>query len=344
MKNFKTALKKMTKILLVTFVVVGFTTLTLTSCRHKKEQEAAPTPTPTPVPVLGNVVFVQGGHLVEFNLSNSQITPLTSGKSTEWFPAVSPKGDEVIYWSNVDATVYNLWKLNLITSQRTQLTFNDTDGLHPNEKNLLLNTAAAWSSDGKSVIYAQDGDIWAIDTDGYNARTILAGHSALCPNFSPDGKSVLYISSLNDSVYNLYVLTQSDKTIKKITNYTDWNVGSPSYSTDGTKILFNLYRGDVTQLYTAKVDGTDPINLTNNVRSLSPRFGQGDKKIYYAAYGAGDDNGLNIYVMSSNGTDIKELTTNGGASPSWGTTTVPITAAVTAAATPLPVSAKPAHK
>ncbi|HTA76131.1 MAG TPA: hypothetical protein VK791_03120 [bacterium] len=305
---------------------------------------AAPTPTPTPIPVLGNVVFVQGGHLVEFNLSTSQITPLTSGKSTEWFPSVSPKGDEVLYWSNADATVYNLWKLNLINLQKTQLTFNDTDGLHPNEKNLLLNTAAAWSSDGKSVIYAQDGDIWAIDPDGFNPRTILAGHSALCPNFSPDGKFVLYLSNSNDTVYNLYVLTQSDKTIKKITDYTDWNVGSPSYSTDGTKILFNLYRADVTQLYTAKTDGTDPINLTNNVRSLSPRFGQGDKKIYYSAYGAGEDSELNIYVMSSNGTDVKELTTNGGASPSWATTLAPV-ATIIPVATPLAVtSPKPAHK
>lgn len=343
MKNLKKDLKNFSEILLAAFLVAGFIVLPLTGCRHKKEQEAAPTPTPTPIPVLGNVVFVQGGHLVEFNLSNSQITPLTSGKSTEWFPSVSPKGDEVIYWSNADAAVYNLWKLNLINSQRIQLTFNDSDGLHPNEKNLLLNTAAAWSIDGKSVIYAQDGDIWSIDADGYNPRTILAGHSALCPNFSPDGKSVLYLSSSNDTAYNLYVLTQSDKTIKKITNYTDWNVGSPSYSTDGTKILFNLYRGDVTQLYTAKTDGTEPINLTNSVRSLSPRFGQGDKKIYYSAYGAGEDSGVNIYVMSSNGTDVKELTTNGGASPSWATTIAPVAAAVSTTTSAI-TTPKPARK
>ena len=112
-------------------------------------------------------------------------------------------------------------------------------------------------------------------------------------------------------------LINPTKTITQITNYTDWNVGSPSYSMDGSKILFNLYRGDETQVYTAKSDGTDPLNLTNNVRSLSPRFGQDDKKIFYASYGTGSDSTLNIYVMSSNGTDVKALTTNGGSSPSW---------------------------
>jgi Tol biopolymer transport system component len=316
------ALQKLVGILLVILVLGEFSILTI-ACKPKKVEAPVATPTPTPVPALGNLIFVQGGHLVELNLTNSEITPLTSGKSTEWFPTTSPKGDQVVYWSNADSNVYNLWKLNLTNSQRTQLTFNDEDGLPSNEQNLLVNAAASWSSDGKTIIYAQDGDIWAIDSDGYNPKTVLSEQGALCPNFSPDGKSVMYLSNLNDTVYNLYVLNQSDKTIKQITQYTDWNVGSPSYSADGSKILFNLYRGDITQVYTAKADGSEPINLTNNVRSLSPCFGQGDKKIYYTAYGPSGDSNLNIYIMSANGSDVTALTTNGGASPSWAPIFIP---------------------
>ncbi len=300
-------------------------------CKPKKVQTEQPTPVPTPVPVLGSVVFTQGGHLVALNLANNQTTPLTSGKSTEWFPVVSPKGDQVVYWSNADTNIYNLWKMDLASAQRTQLTFNETDGLHPSDQNLLMNDAATWSTDQKSIVYAQDGDIWQIDADGYNPKTILSGHAAFCPSYSPDGKSVLYLSAGNDPVYNLFTMNLSDHTIKQITQYTDWNVGSPNYSADGTKIVFNLYRRDVTQIYMTKSDGTDPLNLTNNVRSLSPRFGQGDKKVYYAAYGVGDETTLNIYVMSTNGLDVKALTTNGGASPSWGTqfNTAPAPAAKT---------------
>ncbi len=321
---------------MVLALVAGFSTLSLTACKPRKIQTSDTTPVPTPLPVFGNVVFVQGGHLVEMNLANSAITPLTSGKSIEWFPVVSPHGDQVLYWSNADSDVYNLWKLNLSDAQRTQLTFDDQDGLPPNEQNLLMNAGAAWSTDGKTIIYAQGGDIWAIDSDGYNPKTILSGHGSLCPSFSPDGKSVLYLSSLNDTVYNLYVLNQSDNTIKQITHYTDWNVGSPSYSSDGSRILYNLYRGDVTQIYTARADGTDPLNLTSNVRCLSPRFGQGDKKVYYAAYGTDAESVLNVYVMSLNGLDVTELTMNGGSSPSWaaGFTTV----------VPTPTTAPATHK
>ncbi len=328
MKNKIINLQKIAGIFLVLSLLGGFLASTI-ACKPKVVEAPVTPPTPTPVPPLGNIIFTQGGHLVEFNLTTSETTPLTSGKSTEWFPKVSPKGDQVLYWSNAGSNVYNLWSLNLGNSQRTQLTFNDLTELPSNEQNLLLNTSASWSSDGKTIIYTQDGDIWAMDSDGYNPKTILSGQVALCPNFSPDGKSVLYLSNLNDLVYNLYLLNQSDKTIKKVTNYTDWNVGAPSFNTDGSKILFNLYRGDVTQVYTAKADGTDPINLTNNVRSLSPSFGQGDKKIYYASYGLSGDSDLNIYVMSANGTDVKALTTDGGASPSWAPIFIPVSAPAT---------------
>jgi len=328
MKTMSANFQKLAGIFLTLLIMVEVSTFNI-ACKPKKVEVPVLAPTPTPVPPLGNVIFVQGGHLVEFNLTNSQITPLTSGKSTEWFPKVSPKGDQVIYWSNADSNVYNLWSLNLINSQRTQLTFNDQTGLPPSEQNLLLNASASWSADGKTIIYAQDGDIWAIDSDGYNPKTVLSGQGALCPNFSPDGKSVLYLSNLNDLVYNLYLLNQSDKSIKKITDYTDWNVGAPSFSADGSKILFNLYRGDLTQVYTAKTDGSEPINLTSNIRSLSPSFGQGDKKIYYAAYGPSEDSDLNIYVMSANGADTKALTTDGGSSPSWAPIFVPVSTSTT---------------
>jgi Tol biopolymer transport system component len=105
--------------------------------------------------------------------------------------------------------------------------------------------------------------------------------------------------------------------MKKITNYTDWNVGSPSLSADGKKIIYNLYRSNTSQVYTVSTEGTDPLNLTTNNRSLCPRFAIKDRKIVYCAYGTGEDVALNMFMMNSNGTEVKPLTTDGGSSPSW---------------------------
>ncbi|HJT24778.1 MAG TPA: hypothetical protein VJ873_09390, partial [bacterium] len=311
-------------------MVLGLTlvfsmTLGSMGCKPKKIEVPPPAPTPTPVIPPGSVVFVQRGHLVRMDLASSQTVPLTSGKSTEWFPACSPKGDQVVYWSNaVDKNndqqgvpAYNLWKINMDGTNRIQLTFDEANLTGPRDQNLLVNNAPGWSQDGKKIIYSLEGDIWTMDPDGFNPETLLAGHKALCPVYSPDGKSILFISMDSDPVFNLWSMNLTDRTLKKLTNYSDWSVGSPSFSADGKKIIYNLYRENQTQVYTVEPDGSSPLNLTTNSRSLCPRFAQQDRKILYCSYGTGDDVGLTLYLANANGTDAKPLAPVGASSPSW---------------------------
>jgi Tol biopolymer transport system component len=286
-------------------------------CKHQAPPPQQPTPTPIPAAPVGSVVFVERGHLVRLDLTTSQTVPLTSGQSTEWFPACSPDGSQVAYWSNAGNGVYNLWKRNLDGQNPVQLTFNEKSSLGTSEQNLLVNDAPSWSTDGKKIIYALDGDIWMIDSDGYNPNTLLTGHASLCPSLFPDGKSVLYLSNENDQVYNLWTEDLLDKTVKKLTQYTDWNVGSPSLSSDGKKILFNLYRANTTQIYTLDVDGTNPVNLTSSTHNLCPRFAMGDKRVVYCGWVASVDDGLNLFIISINVPDSRSISTDFGSSPSW---------------------------
>lgn len=332
----------MRKYLSVTIPVLGLfllvsASLWTTGCKPKKVELPPPPPTPTPVLPPGSLVFVQRGHLVRLDLDSSQLTPLTSGKSTEWFPACSPKGDQLVYWSNSEnpnSGVYNLWRINLDGSDRVQLTFDGVNLLPIQHQNLLINNAPSWSVDGKHILYTLNGDIWTMDPDGYNPETLLVGHEALSPIFSPDGKTVVFLSNQDDPVYNLWVYTLGEKSLKKLTNYTDWSVGSPSFSMDGRKILFNLYRSNTTQVYTMGQDGGNPLNLTNNNRSLCPKFAQNDRKIVYAAYGTGEDIDINIYIANSNGTESKALTTQSGSSPTWAPARILVQSAVTPVASP----------
>lgn len=316
-------------------VVVLLVSVSLVSmgCKPQKHELPPPPPTPTPIIPPGSVVFVQRGHLVRLDLDSSQTTPLTSGKSTEWFPNCSPKGDQVAYWSNAEEGIYNLWKVNLDGSNRVQLTFDEANAIGSGDQNLLINNSPAWSSDGKKIIYSEEGDIWATDADGFNPETLLSGQKALCPSYSPDGKSILYISMGTDSVFNLWTMSLSDRTPKKLTNYSDWNVGSPSFSVDGRKIIFNLFKENETQIYTVAADGTNPLDITHNNRSLCPRFAQNDRKILFCSYGTGEDVGLTLYVANANSTDAKALPPDNAASPSWAPAPVVAVTASTPAAT-----------
>lgn len=327
------------------FLLLGFGLMSSTGCKHRQPPPPPPPPTPTPIVAPGSLVYVQRGHLARLDLDSSQITPLTSGKSFEWFPACSPDGSQVLYWSNAESGRYNIWKMRQDGTQRTQLTFDEENTLRIGDQNLQVNACPAWSFDGKKIFYATGGNLWMMDSDGYNPETLLIDHNALCPAPSPNGKSVLFVSNKEDMVYNLWSLNLSDRSLKKITQYTDWNVGSPSYSKDGNKIMFNLYRSNTSQIYTMSTDGTNPVNITTNIHSLCPKFAVYDNKIVYCGWETSEDEGLNVYIMKANGTDGKVLTTEGGASPSWAsasviTATLPTPGALTPTV-PTPVAAAP---
>jgi Tol biopolymer transport system component len=227
----------------------------------------------------------------------------------------------VVYWSNAEG-IYQLWKINMDGTNRVRLTTDDFNALDPTDQNLLINDSPAWTPDGKRIAYSLAGDLWAMDSDGFNPETLLTGHKAHCPFYSPDGKSIYFISAGDDSVYNLWTMSLSEREPKKVTSFTDWNIGSPSFSSDGKKIIYNLYRENQTQVYTANPDGSDPLAVTNspsnNSHSLCPRFLQGDRKIVYCTYGTGEDVSLTIYIANANGSDPKTLVKE-ASSPSWAT-------------------------
>ncbi len=298
-------------------LILGLFFTSLVGCKHQAPPPPPPVPTPMPPPPAGSVVFVERGHLVRLDLATNQMVPLTSGKSTEWFPSCSPDGSQVAYWSNAGDGIYNLWKRNLDGQNPVQLTFNETSSIGSTEQNLLVNDGPSWSSDGKKILYSLDGDIWAVDADGYNPDTLLSGQSALSPVMFPDGKSLLYLSNNGASVYNLWTENLLEKSTKQLTQYTDWNVGSPSISSDGHKILINLYRDNTTQIYTLDADGTNPVNLTSSTHNLCPRFAMGDKEVVYCGWVSSVDDGLNLFIINANGTENKTITDDYGDSPSW---------------------------
>lgn len=303
------------RLLAVAALTMGMILPGASGCKKKEATVVEAAPTPTPQPPSGIVVYTIGGHLSRVDLQAGTLLPLTTGRSTEWFPSCSPSGHEVVFWSNSGTNIYNLWKVDINGTQRVRLTENPTDLLPATAQNLYLNSAPAWSPDGKRICYSASGDLWEIDNEGFNPRTLLAGHDAYSPAYAPKESSLIFVSAGDGPVNNLYKLNLTDYTVSKLTSYTDWNVGSPSYSSDGAKILFVLYRENVSQIYAMNADGTGSSNLTTDNASLCPKFAQADTKVVYCA--PSDDSTLNVYMMTSIGTDKKMMTSMGGTSPSW---------------------------
>ena len=104
----------------------------------------------------------------------------------------------------------------------------------------------------------------------------------------------------------------------------------PSWSPDGTQLVFRSNRDGKLDIYVMGSDGSNPTRLTAEDYNGSPSWSPDGTKI---AFSSGDTDGDAIYVMGSDGSDATRLTYQGNnGSPSWS----PDGARIAFASTPTP--------
>ena len=104
----------------------------------------------------------------------------------------------------------------------------------------------------------------------------------------------------------------------------------PSWSPDGTQLVFQSTRDGETDIYVMGADGSNPTRLTEEGYNGSPSWSPDGTKI---AFSSGNDDGIAIFVMGSDGSAPTRLTYRGNnGSPSWS----PDGARIAFAATPTP--------
>ena len=145
-------------------------------------------------------------HLQLLDLATHKIDILTSGKHDDVLPAWSPDGNEIAFVTKRgdDPDRTENWDVYVIGAQpgakERQVTTSPEADPHPE-----LESAPAWSPDGKTIAYIHGGDLKKIEYAVHTLAIIPAagGEAKLLtqnldrnveqPHWSPDGKSVFGI-------------------------------------------------------------------------------------------------------------------------------------------------------
>jgi dipeptidyl aminopeptidase/acylaminoacyl peptidase len=177
------------------------------------------------------------------------------------------------------------------------------------------------SPDGKSVVYVigdpdlarakRASHIWMMNIDGGNARQItFDAKGENSPRFSPDGKSLLMVSS-RDGSPNLYILPLNGGEARRLTNVST-GVADPLWSPDSKWIAFS------TDVY-AECSSDDACNQkTRDTWSNGPlKAHVADSLLYRHWTDWKDGTRTHVFLASATNGEVRDLTPGDFDSPTF---------------------------
>jgi Tol biopolymer transport system component len=272
--------------------------------------------------------------------------------------SISPCGSKVAYGSyDQETTEAGVYLVNIDGSDKTKLVggvylkyspFFDADGRgllfitgYPGENRLYSvtlertaiidfpdeipdMTSASFSTDGKLVFFGNEsgetGRIGKWDIERRRVTYISDENvSSYAPCVSPDGKLIAY-GVWEDGRPHLYVMDSEGKCPLRLTYDKDVLLGFYSFSPDSKNIVFAAEGKDGLEvIYKIAVDGTGEERLTyNQSRDIDPVYSPDGQFIAFESMSFDD---TEIFVMKSDGTELKRLTPEGD---NWGTVFSPM--------------------
>jgi Tol biopolymer transport system component len=176
------------------------------------------------------------------DVASGAATRFTSDPGWEAFPTWSPDGSRIIFTSNRDGGVYDLYQKPSSGAGNEELFYRSTEGKGPN----------SWSPDGKFLIYYSIGQpthlrLLAVDGPADRKPTPLVDpqFASVTGRFSPDGHWIAYSS--NESGKN-------EVSVRPFDTATG-SAGNPIVVTSGGGRA-PLWSGDGRELFYVAADGT----------------------------------------------------------------------------------------
>lgn len=193
-------------------------------------------------------------------------------------------------------TLLLFFSLNALTAQDRDKAKDSTKKatkelpLEPTRKVNFTTDKGTWisvdvSPDGTTIMFDMMGDLYTIAMAGGKATRVTEGMPYdVHPRYSPDGKSILFISDKSGSD-NLWIMDLASKEQKQLTKDKDKYHVSASWSPDGDYIVGSRGRRNIKPFIVHKDGGSgaDLLSKEKQNKYIDPAFSADGKYIYFSA-------------------------------------------------------------
>ncbi len=311
-------MKALRKILLATLALGA-----LSGCNdHVEVAIATVQPTATPVPKQDVLAFTRNGQLWVMRYDGSDTRLLArDARSSFWFPSPSPKASRrpphFLAWRSTQDGSQNVVRIYL--DGRIEALTDIGERADPEMKNARLGSAPVYDSKGERIIYSFNGNVWIMNADGENSRTLIHDGASYSPVFSPDDSRIAYVNGHRGD-YDLWIMDLSSRDTFQVTDFASQSVGQPRWWAEGKRILLTRSQKDESNVVSVLADVEQPVAdaevVTRDNMSASAILAPDAVHLLFSSarenYPSWD-----IWISDIKGNEAKILTTGGGLSPAW---------------------------
>jgi Tol biopolymer transport system component len=228
-------------------------------------------------------------------------------------PAWSPDGNTIayFYWGVIEVRQNGT---SSIDPSLTGIWFINPDGTN---KRMFLQGGDLpdWNQNGQKIAFEAGAQIYTIKINGDSLTQLTFGGRNFFPDWSPEGKKIAYDVTEPSDVRGVYIMN-SDGSDKRMVSNT-FTGRYPDWSPDGSQLVYIVYPGTGPQIFVSDTNGTNQTQLTflEDYDNSNPVFSPDRQKIAFSGQAPGTL--PQIYIMNSDGSDLKKLTTEGGTDPCW---------------------------
>jgi TolB protein len=275
-----------------------------------------PTFTPPPQPTkehIGRLIFTctRGDYnqLCMINADGTGYLQLTKLEAHSYYPVYSPLGGSVVYASNQNGGVFDLFLFIFDGERLLRLTQQIGNVISP-----------SFSPDGRKILFAnQAGEgptsLWTVDNTGENPDLLYAGPSTIvAADWAPVGNRIAFAMAVDQpDAYEIFIMDDDGTNVRQLTRGLPGIGGSLDWSPDGRQLLIYAGAPGDKNIFLVDVEAETAIQLTNGGNNAACSFSPDGQWIAFNSLRNNEQ--ADIFIMRPDGSDVRQVTTD--PEPDW---------------------------
>jgi len=277
---------------------------------------ALPTFTPAPQPTkehIGHLIFTctRGDYnqLCTINADGTGFLQMTKLEAHSYYPVYSPLGGSVVYASNQNGGVFDLFLFIFEGQRLLRLTDHIGNVVSP-----------SFSPDGSRILFANRAaegptSLWTVDNTGENADLLYSGpNTIVAADWAPVGNRIAFAMAVDQpDSYEVFIMNDDGTNVRQLTRGLPGIGGSLDWSADGQHLL--LYAGPPgdKNIFLVDVDAETAAQLTSGGNNAACSFSPDGQWIAFNSLRNNDQ--ADIFIMRPDGSDVRQVTTD--PEPDW---------------------------